>query len=198
MIIRIISLILLSLIALTGCRKKLIPNTDDFTEYGWTVLENGNLEDAYNQFQDALTEDETNPDANNGLAWVFINMNEPDSALIYFNLGIFYATPNTAVHQELLAGRSFTNHVLGNYSSVILDGEALYLANANWGFSRDKTLTIEDIVLLLAMSQFVSNNFSQSLYWIQIIDPIFTASITTANGIASIATKIESLQLIYD
>ncbi len=190
--------VLIALVLVLGdCRKKIIPQSDDYAEYAWTVLESGNLDAAKTQFQNALEADPTYADGYNGLGWLFIDLEEPDSAVYWFTQGLAFAPSGSTAYNEMLAGRAFAYHNLSNYPNAITDGQQLYTLDQNWIFSRDTSLNIADIQLLIAVCYYSQGDFVHALQWIKTLRPNFSADPNTAQGQARMASEIEKLQQIY-
>ena len=184
-------------LTLGDCRKKIIPQSDDYAEYAWTVLASGNWDAAKTQFQNALEADPTYADGYNGLGWLFIDLEEPDSAVYWFTQGLAIAPSGSTTYNEMLAGRAFAYHNLNEYAQAILDGQELYALDQNWIFSRDTSLNIADVQLLLAVCYFAESDFVHALQWIRTLHPNFQADPNTALGQARMASEIEKLQQIY-
>jgi len=183
----------LGFVVLAGCRKRIAPATDDYAEYGWTVINDGNYTSALTQFQDALQLDPENADAYNGLGWIFSRMNEPDSALVYFNTGMGLATPASQIQLEIYTGRAFSYHAKQQYLSGIDDCNEVLATDSNFVFSRDTTVTANSVAALLAANYFGVGDFTNALLAVQVVDPTFQVDVNTETGLAALAAKIEAL-----
>ena len=185
---------LLGLIILTGCRKKILPATDDYSEYGWAVIDDGDYTNALTQFQDALALDPENPDAYNGIGWIFVKMNEPDSAINYFTTGLGLAVPGTQQQLEIYTGRAYSYHASNQYLSSIDDCNEVLAADSAFVFSRDTTITANTVATLLAANYFGVGDYTNALLAVQVVDAAFEVDVNTDAGLAQLAEKIEALR----
>lgn len=192
-IIKWTAVVVLIGLTLMGCRKKLVPATDDFAEYGWTVVENGDYTDALTQFEDALLLDPTNSDAYNGLGWIFSKMNEPDSAINYFTLGLGYATPGSQIQLEIYTGRAFSYHAKSQFLTSIDDCNEVLGTDSNFVFTRDITVTANSVATVLAAGYFGVGDYTNALLAVQVVDATFQVDVNTDTGVAQLAAKIEAL-----
>ncbi len=185
---------LFGLIILTGCRKKILPATDDYSEYGWTVINDGDYTQALTQFRDALGLDPENPDAYNGIGWIFVNMNEPDSAISYFTAGLGLAVPGSQQQLEIYTGRAYSYHASNQYLSSIDDCNEVLATDSAFVFSRDTTITASTVATLLAASYFGVGDYTNALLAVQVVDAAFQVDVNTETGLAQLAEKIEALK----
>ena len=191
---RVIGGILILLTLTVGCRKKLFPATDDYSEYGWTVITDGDYTKALSQFQEALTLDPQNVDAYNGLGWIFAKTAEPDSAINYFTLGLGLALPGSQVQLELYTGRAYSYHAKSQYLSSIDDCNEVLATDSSFIFSRDSSVTANTVATLLAASYFGVGDYTNALLAVQVVDASFLVDVNTESGVAQLAAKIEALE----
>lgn len=185
---------MLAALMLTGCRKKLLPATDDYSEYGWTVLDGGDYTLGLAQFDDALRMDPENSDAYNGVGWIFTKLNEPDSAIAYFTQGLLYAVPGSQIQLEMLTGRAFSYHAKAAFLISIDDCNEVLATDSSFVFSRDVTITANSVATVLAAGYFGVGDFTNALLAVQVVDAAFLVDVNTESGIALLAAKIEALQ----
>lgn len=183
----------LSLLMLSGCRKKILPAADDYSEYGWTVVEDGDYGSALDQFREAIDLDPENPDAFNGAGWIFAKLNEPDSAISYFTTGLGLALPGSQIQLELYAGRAFSYHATDGYLSSIDDCNEVLARDSNFVFSRDTSVTADAVAAVLAAGYFGVGDYTNALLAVQVVDPSFQADVNSDTGLAQLAEKIEGL-----
>ena len=186
---------LILLISFFGCREKIEPEVDDFTEYGWTLYENREFERALAHFLTALEMDPQYIDAYNGAGWCYVEFNKPDTAIIFFNNGLDLITIDSSqVRFEMLAGVSLSYHVTSDYVRAISRGEVLIEFRPIFEFSHNWRIDYVEITLMLASGNFAAGNFAAALGWVQNLDEDFVVDITTNEGRALLIKKIETLQ----
>lgn len=185
----------LILLLTVSCRDKLEPEVDDFVEYGWVLYENRQFDEAFAEFQSGLVMDSVYQDGWNGLGWIYIEYNDPDSARLMFDEGLFYSNNDSSqVRFEILAGLSFTLHALEEYDLALVNSMELYDFNPLFEFSHNFRINFHDIRVLRAACHFSVGAFDSSLAWLRLEDPAFSADPSTLEGQAQIAVKIEELQ----
>ncbi|MCF7809121.1 MAG: hypothetical protein K9M49_07080 [Candidatus Marinimicrobia bacterium] len=188
----ILALLLTSLI---GCREKIEPEADDYVEYGWTLYADRDYRAALAVFKEGLTLDSLYIDGYSGSGWCHVEFNNPDSAIYFFNKGLNYITVDSSqVRFDMLAGAALSYHAVGNYEEAILKGTELYTFRPLFEFPHDWRITVDDIILLVALSHYAEGDFAESLSWVQILDEDFTADISTNVGRAELIDKIRALQ----
>ena len=78
---------------LTNCRQPVIPTEEDLADYGWTLYEEKEYQEAREWFLDAVAKDSSFADGYHGIGWCFGNLRQADSAAAYFHIsqvGKFY------------------------------------------------------------------------------------------------------------
>ncbi len=189
------ALILLLGLSLLSCRKRLVPASDDYVEYGWVLYTDRDFTGAFDEFQTGLDLDSMYIDGYNGLGWIYVEWELPDSAIYFFDRGISLVQDDSSqVLDEMLAGMAYSYHRQGDYVRAISRGSELYTLNPVFEFSHDWRINFEDIIILVAASHFAAGQFSQSLVWVRRLDPEFNVDVTTNIGRAELAHKIELLQ----
>jgi tetratricopeptide (TPR) repeat protein len=184
-----VSLILLS------CRERIEPEADDYVEYGWTLYADRNFRGALEIFQEGLSVDSLYIDGYSGSGWCYVEFNEPDSAIQFFNRGLDFITVDSSqVRFDMLAGIALSFHAIGNYEEAVDKGTELYTFRPLFEFAHDWRIDYVDIVLLVALSHYAQGDFVESLTWVQILDEDFTADVSTNEGRAELIDKIGDLQ----
>jgi len=190
-------ILVLVVMALMNCRERIEPEADDFVEYGWTLYAERDFRGALDVFQEGLALDSLYIDGYSGSGWCYIEFNEPDSAILFFNRGLDFITVDSSqVRFDMLAGIAVSFHAIGSYEDAIEKGTELYTFRPLFEFAHDWRIDYADIVLLVAQSHYALGEFAESLAWVQVLDEEFTADITTNAGRAELIDKIGDLQQI--
>ena len=163
---------------------------ETLTANGWTQYENGEYTLALNNFQEAIRASNVYVDAYNGAGWASAKLQNLSDAANYFSQCLSL----DANYKDALAGSAFLENARKNYQKAVDAGTQLLALDANWTFSHDSALDVFDIYLVLAESYFALEDFVNSLTQVQKIDPTFTADVTTYEGKAKLADKIEELR----
>ena len=191
-------LLLVALILLTslmGCRERIEPQSDDFVEYGWVLYGERDFTGAYAQFQEGLSLDSVYIDGYNGCGWCYIEFNNPDSAIYFFDKGTSYIQVDSIqVRFEMMAGLALSHHVNGDYGAAILAGTQLINLRPFFEFTHDWRINYVDIIAVVAASYYAQGNFSQSLTWVRKYDNTFSVDVSSLKGRADLIKKIEAIQ----
>ena len=67
--------------------------------------------------------------------------------------------------------------------------------NSNWVFTYDSSLSAADLHVLKAENYFLLGEFAESLAEVQILNPNFSADVSTNAGQAALAQEIENLKV---
>ncbi len=189
---------LFALILLTSffsCREKIDPEVDDFVEYGWTLYAEREFENALAHFQEGLDMDAQYIDGYNGAGWCYIEFNNPDTAIIFFNNGLDLITIDSSqVRFEMLAGIALSYHVIGDYTRAISRGEELIEFRPVFEFTHNWRIDYSEIALMLAAANYAVGDFTAALEWVQLLDEEFVVDVSTNAGRADLIKKIETLQ----
>ncbi len=207
---RQITIVLLILLVITGCRKQYRATEVDLANYGWTMFEEGNYSESNRWFLESLQVDSLYKDGYNGAGWSFGKVQFLDSSIVYFSAGLDYVQdPNILANTdyELKSGLCFAFNALGDDSSSLVWGNSLLTDWATagvqqWTFSHDTTITHLDVYVVMAVGYFRSGLFAESLSMVQSIllelDPTitFAPDINTVAGRNALADEIEFLQVL--
>ena len=184
-----ILIIIAATLALIGCsedEKK--PNYQAKLETAWENFVAGSYADAKVGFQELIDKGELLAEAYNGLGWCNLFLDDLDSANGAFSYGLQNA-PEDAIYQDIVAGLCFV------YDAQNLPNACLSVSenvNSDWAFAYGD-LDYEDIILLRAISYYSISDFTNSLTEVQRLDSSFTADVSTVEGRAALAEKIEEL-----
>jgi|TARA_Y100000310_G_scaffold3553_1_gene4448 tetratricopeptide (TPR) repeat protein len=214
-------LIFVSLL-LFNCRKIATPTEMDMSEYGWVLFDQGSYKKSNQWFFEAVFEDTSYKDGYNGLGWTYGKIGELDSSISNFKLGrrrglqdttdrdynlLFSGeTPPHNPVKECTAGLAFAYHAKNDHKSAISYSDTLlnsvgdssytkFTGTPGWKFSRDVTISSIQVIWVLASSYFAQGNFQESLTQVKrLVDPPFEPDLTTVEGVAELAEKIEWLR----
>ena len=150
----LISLSLITLLSINGCRKKYFATAEDESSYGWDMYEEGDYLKSKNWFYNSIATDKKWKDGYNGLGWSEAMLMEMDSldtenigAIRNFHRGLTYPYSENDilyydyskdkgkdidslftqqdVHLEILAGLTFAYQANGNNKETVKFGTAL-------------------------------------------------------------------------
>ncbi|TAK56884.1 MAG: hypothetical protein EPO24_10525 [Bacteroidetes bacterium] len=162
----------------------------ELTEEGWTLYTQKNYTTAIQRFGEALVKDANYTDAYNGAGWTSARLDTLPAAVAFFETGLTKDPNGYAMH----SGISFTHNALKNYSVSNFYAMNVLNADGNWIFSRDASVTSNDLRVLIAQNYFGLDKYDSSLIYVQTLDAGFTADVGTLEGRRSLAEKIEELE----
>ncbi len=157
---------------------------------GWKSYSNHDYVTAESLFDRATTINQTLVDGYNGAGWSSAYQNDLQTSDNRFQIAI--NLDSTFVEPK--AGLAFV------YNAQQKDSESIVLANSvlqaapNWVFRRDTSIKAADLHLLLAEDYFAIGEYQLSLNQVQILDPSFSADVTTIQGLMLLANEIELLR----
>ena len=191
-------LFLISFLMLAGCSSddsssEPESSNEEVLENGWQNFSDGNYSLGLEKFESLIAKEALLSEAYAGAGWCQSYQNLPDASLINFNSSL-ENNPIATVEEDVKAGLGFTYNALDSAQNCL---EQTAEIDANWSFSHKSSLDYKDIVILRAASRYFRAEFSQSISEINKIDSDFTADITTAEGRALLAAKIEELKDLY-
>ena len=200
---RILLIVLCCLVAITGCQKDTTGTQNktaaQLTADGWSAFSGGNYQSALTNFNNALGEDGNYVDAYNGAGWANAKLNAPQSAVTDFTNGLLKDTnAPDSLSMEMNAGLAFAYNAQKNYTQSITSALSVLGSNPNWAFVHHSAINAAELHLLLAEDYFAqsSPDYVSSLHQVQIIDPAFTADVSTVAGQTELAGEIEQLRSI--
>jgi len=203
---------------LTNCRQPVIPTEEDLADYGWTLYEEKEYQEAREWFLDAVAKDSSFADGYHGIGWCFGNLRQADSAAAYFHISQTkpfdpYDTPDLDL--DLYAGLTFSysgmhmDSLVRTYASyVLVELEHLFVEPYfGWYFKHDPKINHLDVRLELALADFNTGYFVSCRDNLQSIynDPYYqsspsnpikalTMNVETVLGRAELAQILQSLQ----
>jgi hypothetical protein len=162
---------------------------DQLMTEGWQSYGSHNYQAAADAFTQALGKNANLVDGYNGLGWANGKLNQLPTSVTKFLAGLVMDTTNL----EIKSGLAFVYNAQKNYTQSIIQGRAVLVTNSSWSFSRDVTVNALDLQLLLAEDFFAMAAYDSSLARVKILNPIFTADVSTVAGQTALAQEIELL-----
>ena len=183
-----ITTFLILMIGVLACTDK-TDKAMDLTEQGWESFEDGELDEARSDFEDAIDQDSTYADAHNGLGWCDLLEDKLASALDNFEKALFYDSEliDASAGASLAATDKDEHQKAVDYAKDVID------ADASYKFSHYPSVTIEDIRLARAKSAATLGYFDTVLEEIKEFDSSFDEDPNTSEGQAAILAKLEEL-----
>ncbi|SVB85997.1 uncharacterized protein METZ01_LOCUS238851 [marine metagenome] len=208
------------LLIFVACRREWLPTEEDFTDYGWTLYQDGRFKESNHWFQNAIDENMNYKDGYNGMGWSEQKMSlwntEPnlDNAIDHFKKGLKKDDNPRSLHNvdfDLFAGLTFSYSIKDPAGttyytdSTIFYGDSLIkLINEEqyeqtWYFPHDTTTDYLDIHVTLAWAKFLKKQYNVSLEeHVRLLEdkcgwPTISPDFQTATGIHELAARIEEL-----
>ncbi len=217
---RLLLPLLILLLIFVACRREWLPTEEDFTDYGWTLYQDGRFKESNHWFQNAIDENMNYKDGYNGMGWSEQKMSlwntEPnlDNAIDHFKKGLKKDDNPRSLHNvdfDLFAGLTFSYSIKDPAGttyytdSTIFYGDSLInLINEEqyeqtWYFPHDTTTDYLDVHVTLAWAKFLKKQYNVSLEeHVRLLEdkcgwPTISPDFQTATGIHELAARIEEL-----
>lgn len=167
------------------------PPTDaEVLAAGWTAFESDDLAEAEARFRVLLDRGALLAEAHDGLGWTFARQSLPDSAVVHYAAALARGAADLEIADQTHAGQAFVLGARGDHTEAVA---AALEVDAAWVFVHDADLDHDDVVLTLAVAHYALGAFADSLAAVQQLDPGFLADVTTVDGRAELAARIEAL-----
>lgn len=166
------------------------PSFGELIEQGWMAFADGDYQIAADRFSDATVKNPDDPEGFTGLGWSLLKLDNLSEADVQFNSG----STKMNVTADLFAGWAFTLNALKNYAKSNREADEALSLDSNWTFPYGLPLDAADLHLLRAENFFLLGDFANSLSAVQILNPNFSADVTTSAGRAALAQEIERLR----
>lgn len=167
------------------------PPTDaEVLAAGWTAFESDDLAEAEARFRVLLDRGALLAEAHDGLGWTFARQSLPDSAVVHYAAALARGAADLEIADQTYAGQAFAFGARGDHNEATV---AALEVDPAWVFAHDAALDHRDVLLTLAVSQYAMGAFHGSLAAVQMLDPFFVADVTTVDGRAELAARIEAL-----
>jgi len=199
----LLSLLLLpSLLLVTGCDKtddtdptSPVIGAQDHIYQGWDAFEEQRWNDALGSFQAAMSNNGNLADAWNGAGWA-----EGQLPGKLTSAGSRFATclQKDTTRYDALAGWAFVEYQQNRWQSAINKTDSLLYRRPRWKFLHQQDLDFYDLHLMKAKSHYLLGQYSSSLKVItDLMNPEFSADVSTSYGRQLLSDEIERLERIY-
>ncbi len=162
----------------------------ELTARGWENFEAAAYQSALDNFEEAISKDESFAEAYSGAGWAGGRLLKLNNAITYFS----QAVAQNSSSSDSYAGLAFVYLAQKEYQLAIAAANDALGINNLWDFAHDQTLDYRDLRLLLAESYFALLDFSNSLAQVKILNPAFDANVSTFEGRSALAAEIERLR----
>jgi tetratricopeptide (TPR) repeat protein len=126
-------------------------------EQGWDDFTSGDYNSAASLFIQAISEDDSDEEAHNGLGWALLNLGNLQNAIVSFDAAIAHgfdgADPRVGRMVILRDQRPV------DYAATIVEALAALAIDQNYVFAYDAELDWRDIRLILAHSYFATSDY---------------------------------------
>ncbi len=169
------------------------PPTDaEVLASGWSAFASADYAEAESQFRELLGRGQLLAEAHDGLGWTFARQNEADSTLTHFNAALDAGAADLDIADQTYAGLAFGLHASQDFTDCLTAASQI---TGGWVFEHDNGLDRDDVTLLEAMAHYALGQFEEALTKVQELDSSFDADVSTVDGRAALAARIESLQV---
>ena len=164
---------------------------EGWENFGYSVQGAGTLgyEAALETFTEAISKDGTFADAYNGAGWSSARLARLSDAIQYFEKCLQQNENMT----DAISGLAFVYNAQKSYSASNSQANSALSKDNQWQFSYDQSVNYKDLYLIMAENYFALKNYSQSLSYVKLLNPDFTADVTTITGKSELAEEIERL-----
>lgn len=161
-------------------------------ERGATALNEGSYAEAIKHFSEAVAMHADRPEAFAGLGWAYLFSDSVEASEAAFSDGSMLANPGA----DLQAGYAFLLGIQKDYITSNVSIGIVLAADPQWSLSYGLNIDYKDLYLLKAENHFLLGEYASSLTAVKQIQSAFNVNTNTAEGIAQLASKIESLKLL--
>ena len=217
---RLLLPLLILLLIFVACRREWLPTEEDYTDYGWTLYQDGRFKESNHWFQNAIDENMNYKDGYNGMGWSEQKMSlwntEPnlDNAIDHFKKGLKKDDNPRSLHNvdfDLFAGLTFSYSIKDPAGSTYYTDSTIFYGDSliklineeqyeqTWYFPHDTTTDYLDIHVTLAWAKFLKKQYNVSLEdHVRLLEDkcgwlTISPDFQTATGIHELAARIEEL-----
>ncbi len=166
------------------------PSYEVLITEGWSSFSQSEYQNASDSFADAKLKDPEEAEAYTGSGWSLLKLDNLTQATSEFSSG----STKTNASADLYAGWAFVLNARKNYAKSNTEAEQALTMEPSWSFSHGLSLSAADLHVLKAENFFLLGDFANSLDEVKILNPGFTADVSTQDGMAALAQEIERLQ----
>ena len=157
---------------------------------GWKAYSAHDYQTAASTFAEAIGKDANLVDGYDGAGWANAKLDSLTAAVSNFRTGM----NKDSLNLEIKAGLSLVYNAQKNYSGSISLARDVIRSNSAWSFSHDASVGASSLRLLLAEDYFALAEYDLSLQQIQVLNPSFTADVSTVSGQGAVGQEIERLR----
>lgn len=180
-----------------GCKKGTVTleeevqfTLEELIAQGWAAFEQGNYLQAKDKFSEAQSQYPLEVEVYNGLGWSYFKLDSLEQAVRQFHICYCLFEPTA----DIFAGWAFALNALKAYGESNVQADSALVSNPTWVFDHGLMLDSRDLVLLKAENHYLLGYFAESLLEVKILNPAFTADVTTDFGRSALAAEIERLK----
>ena len=153
---------------------------------GWAHFQLGEYEDALIDFDNAIALDEMFHPADLGQGWTYMMLDQ-----FSYSIEALDRVADLNLIPDASVARALIYNAEGDYQQSLT--QLANISDANWNFTYLPNLDINNLNLLRAHNQIALNNFADALTAFQLVDPAFTADVSTDAGRLALLNAIEAL-----
>lgn len=194
-------LLLTAVLFVTACDKtEDSPTGSDMTAQdhiyeGWKRFEEQRWDDALGSFQAAMGSNGNLADAWNGAGWT---EGQQTGKLASAANRFAVCLQKDSTRYDAIAGWAFIEYQQNRWQSAINKADSLLHRRPRWKFLHQQQLDFYDIHLMKAKSHYLLGEYTASLDVIKnLLNPEFTADVSTPFGRQLLSDEIERLERIY-
>lgn len=180
-----------------GCKKGTVTlqedvqyTLDELIAQGWAAFEQSDYMTAKDKFYSAKMMNPLEKEVYSGLGWSYFKLDSLEQATVEFNICACLSEPTA----DIAAGWAFTLNTMKEYASSTEKASAAIAIDSSWVFAHGLSLDVRELHLLKAENYYLLGSFAESLLEVKILNPAFTADITTDFGRSALAAEIERLK----
>lgn len=191
---------LLAAFAVSGCGSNesavaVVSPAAALAEEGWAAFGEARFLDARDRFEDALAEDTTYADAENGLGWVDLLFGLFTDADRHFLRATALGQPN----QEAEAGHAIVSEIEGEIDEALAATARALAAAPLFSFSRRPGIDFRDLRLIRARAFLAQGRFLDAKAEVDIVNPSNTVNPGFPTFVSDLLAELERLgELLYD
>ncbi len=156
---------------------------------GWSAFTEKSYTEAKIFFNEAKSHDAGQAGAFSGLGWVYLMQDSLNLANQQFSSG----AQQSGADADFYAGWALVLNLMNNIEESTAQALQALALDVNWQLAKGTTIDTATLYLLLAENYFLTGHFSESLSYVQKINPAFSVDVFSAVGKSLLSQKIEQL-----
>ena len=178
---------MISFCVIISCSKDSSTKPETETSSAWEAFEKGKYDRALQLFQQAIAKNQSDADSYNGLGWTYARLGQLEESETNF----INCLMQDMEYIDAGVGLAFIYNAQNEYEASIDVIAQILEFTTEWSFKHDKSLNINDIYILYAENFFALAKYVQCLEQVQILNPDFSADISSQTGISEMAMEIK-------